>query len=192
MNNLDIGIEQGVEAKDTQRLLLIFDFDGVEADRSRLSSMVGCRSSCTDDYDQAEVTKNKKEHQLPLTDFLVLLLAQRLRQRRESQYVFPSRFKRDAHIVAMKDAVDSIVRSSGCTFVPHDTRRTFISLAARLGIGHHIIKKLVNHTSFRDVTGYVVIHPEHLREPMAQINNRFLTLFGCSISDWQPNETAAS
>ncbi len=140
---------------------------------------------------RAEVSKNKKEHKLPLTDFLVMLLTRRLQQSRGSQYVFPSRFKRDSHIVQLKDAVSSIVKNSGCSFVPHDTRRTFISLAARLAIPHHIIKKLVNHTATKDVTdGYVIIHPEHLREPMAQINNRFLTLFGCNISDWCPEESA--
>ncbi len=140
---------------------------------------------------RAEVSKNKKEHQLPLTDFLAMLLTRRLQQRRDSRYVFPSRFKRDSHIVTLKDAVSSIVKNSGCSFVPHDTRRTFISLAARLAIPHHIIKKLVNHTATKDVTdGYVTSHPEHLREPMAQINNRFLTLFGCSMSDWCQDQSA--
>jgi integrase len=141
---------------------------------------------------RAAISKNKIEHQLPLTDFLTLLLRQRLRQRRDSEYVFASRYRRDSHIVSIKEAVSSIIKNRGCSFVPHDTRRTFISLAARLGVPHHIIKKLVIHTASRDVTdGYVVIHTEHLREPMALINNRFLTLFGFNISDWWTDESAA-
>jgi hypothetical protein len=59
-------------------------------------------------------------------------------------------------------------------------------MAARLGLPHHIIKKLINHIASTDATdGYIVLHVEHLREPMAQVNNRILTLFGCTVSDWQ-------
>jgi integrase len=141
---------------------------------------------------RAEISKNKREHWLPLTDFLIVLLKQRQRCRWDSEYVFPSRIKRLSHIADSKHALRIVVRRSGCLFVLHDLRRGFISQAARLGIPHHIIKKLANHIAARDVTdGYVIIHPEHLREPMALINNRFLTLFGCNISDWWPDESAA-
>ena len=58
-------------------------------------------------------------------------------------------------------------------------------MAAKLGAPHHIIKKLVNHVTSTGATdGYIVLHVEHLRESMAQINNRFLTLVGRTISDW--------
>jgi hypothetical protein len=40
--------------------------------------------------------------------------------------------------------------------------------------------------------GYIVIQVDHLREPMALINNRFLTLFGCDISDWKRGDKVAS
>jgi integrase len=139
---------------------------------------------------RAEVAKNKQEHCLPLTDFLFLLLSHRWENRRtDSEYVFPGR--RGGPIVEPKLAVARVVEKSGCDFVLHDLRRTNISMAAKLGVPHHIIKKLVNHVASTDVTdGYIIIHLDHLREPMTLINNRFLTLFGCNITDWENNNRA--
>ena len=139
---------------------------------------------------RSEVAKNKQEHCLPLADFLFLLLSHRKENRRKDcDYVFPGR--RGGPIVEPKLAVARVVEKSGCDFVLHDLRRTMISMAARLGVPHHIIKKLVNHIASTDVTdGYIVIHLDHLREPMTLINNRFLTLFGCSTNDWEHNNRA--
>jgi integrase len=138
----------------------------------------------------AEVAKNKQEHCLPLTDFLVLLLSNRNENRRvDSDFVFPGR--RGGPLVEPKLAIARVVEKSGCDFVLHDLRRGFITQAAKIAVPHHIIKKLVNHIESRDVTdGYVVIDIEHLREPMALISNRFLTLFGCSTVDWETNNRA--
>jgi integrase len=139
---------------------------------------------------RAEIAKNKQEHCLPLTGFLFLLLIHRRENRRtDSDFVFPGR--RGGPMKEPKLAVNRVVQKSGVDFVLHDLRRTNISMAARLGVPHHIIKKLVNHISSRDVTdGYVVIQHEFLHEPMTLINNRFLTLFGCSITDWKDNNRA--
>jgi len=139
---------------------------------------------------RAEVAKNKQEHCLPLTDFLLLLLSHRKENRRsDSDYVFPGR--RGGPIVEPKLGVARVVEKSGCNFVLHDLRRTYISMAAKLGVPHHIIKKLVNHVASRDVTdGYIIIDLDHLREPMNLINNRFLTLFGCNTTDWEKNNRA--
>ena len=139
---------------------------------------------------RAEIAKNKREHCLPLTDFLFLLLSHRKENRRtDSDYVFPGR--RGGPIVEPKQAVSRVIEKSGCDFVLHDLRRVFITQAAKISIPHHIIKKLVNHIATTDVTdGYIVIDTEHLREPMNLINNRFLTLFGCNLADWEKNNRA--
>jgi integrase len=136
---------------------------------------------------RAEIAKNKREHCLPLPDFLFLLLSHRKENRRaDSNFVFPGR--RGGPIVEPKQAVSRVIEKSGCKFVLHDIRRGFITQAAKLSVPHHIIKKLVNHVATTDVTdGYIVIDVEHLREPMNLINNRFLTLFGCNLSDWEKN-----
>ncbi len=90
-----------------------------------------------------------------------------------------------------KEGVKRVIEKSGCAFVIHDIRRTYITMAAKLSVPHHVIKKLVNHIATADVTdGYIVIQVDQLREPMALINNRFLTLFGCSLADWEKNNRA--
>jgi integrase len=139
---------------------------------------------------RAECSKNKQEHCLPLTDFLIRMLNQR---QRNSAFVFPGRGGR-SHLVDPGHLLQHhVVKNSGCSFVIHDLRRSFITMAAKLGVAHHIIKKLVNHISSSGATeGYIVIQVEHLREPMALINNRFLTLFGCDISDWRQSDNIAS
>ncbi|HEY9684032.1 MAG TPA: integrase family protein [Oculatellaceae cyanobacterium] len=136
---------------------------------------------------RAEIAKNKQEHCIPLTDFLLLLLRHRKENSRsDTAYVFPGR--RGGPLVEPKLGVSKVVERSGCSFVLHDLRRTYISMAAKLGIPHHVIKKLVNHIASSDVTdGYVIIQVDQLREPITQINNRFLTLFGCSLADWEKN-----
>jgi integrase len=130
----------------------------------------------------AVAAKNKQEHCLPLSEFLLTLLQRRTR---DSEFVFPGRGGHN-HIVDPGHVVSNVIKNSGCAFVIHDLRRTFITMAAKLGVAHHIIKKLVNHiTSAGATDGYIVLHVEHLREAMAQITNRFLTLFGCTLTDWK-------
>jgi integrase len=136
----------------------------------------------------AAAAKNKQEHCLPISDFLFIILRQR---KQDTEFVFPGRSNR-GHIIDSGHVISNVVKRSGCTFVIHDLRRTFITMAAKLGVAHHIIKKLVNHiTSTGATDGYIVLHVEHLREAMAQISNRFLTLFGCTISDWRQKEFPA-
>jgi hypothetical protein len=78
-----------------------------------------------------------------------------------------------------------VTAQAACPFTPHALRRTFCSIAARSGIGHHLIRKLVNHTQVLDVAHkYILIGVEGLREPMQQITDRFITLMECSMSDW--------
>jgi integrase len=139
---------------------------------------------------RAEIAKNKREHCLPLTDFLFLLLSHRKENSRtDTNYVFPGR--RGGPLVEPKLGVSRVIQKSGCDFVLHDLRRCLITQAAKLSISHHIIKKLVNHIGATDVTdGYIVTDIEHLREPMGLLNNRFLTLFGCSLADWGNNNRA--
>jgi integrase len=54
-------------------------------------------------------TKNKHQHCLPLTDFLMQLLCQR---KRRGEYVFPSRLK-EGHIVQPRHALAHIVKNCG-------------------------------------------------------------------------------
>ena len=56
-------------------------------------------------------------------------------------------------------------------------RRTFLTMAERLGFSYVILKKLANHSGRNDTTfGYIVVDIERLREPMQRITIEFLLL----------------
>lgn len=99
----------------------------------------------------ARDTKNGKDHTMPLSDLLCELLESR-RLVRVNNYVFPSMTSESGHLVEPKKAVTAISKAAGFKFNPHDLRRTFMSVAAHLGISETLIKRLVNH-SVSDVTG---------------------------------------
>jgi integrase len=131
---------------------------------------------------RAENTKNRNEYSLPMSEFLVSIMRRRKLDPRRSDFVFPGR---EGHLVDPCHCLIQVIEECGCDFVLHDLRRTFITTAAKLGIPHHLIKKLVNHISVADVTdGYVIFQVEHLRAPMAQITEHFLSLFGHDEKQW--------
>lgn len=124
-----------------------------------------------------EVAKNKRLHVIPLSKFLSELFMGR-KEKSSSIYVFPGR-KAEKHIVSNWRINATVVESSGCTFILHDLRRTFVTAAAKLAIPHHQIKKLVNHVGKSDMTdSYIVCDVEDLREPMEKISQRLLKLMG--------------
>lgn len=56
-------------------------------------------------------------------------------------------------------------------------------MAAKLGVPHHYIKKLANHSG-RDLTDtYIHFHPENLRDAMQQITTRFVELMGATVEE---------
>ncbi|MGH7869733.1 MAG: tyrosine-type recombinase/integrase, partial [Candidatus Dormibacteraceae bacterium] len=141
------------------------------------------------DFEQRTLTipasgvKNKREHCLPLTDFLMALLRSRKAQAGESEYVFPGRF--GGHLGPWLGVINRIGDKAGCKFMIHDLRRSFVSMAAKVGVPHHLTKRLVNHIGTRDDTDeYIVISTEHLREPMERIGQRFLELMSADTLLW--------
>jgi integrase len=99
---------------------------------------------------RGDVAKNHRVHQLPLTDFLALLLHDRKRCS-DSRYVFPGR-KRNSHMVDCGHLISKVANDSRCRFTPHDLRRNFLSMAAKLNISHYVIKKLANHVNTQATT----------------------------------------
>jgi len=125
---------------------------------------------------RAEIAKNKKEHRLPMSDFLEALLKKRYLEKDASEFVFPGRGA-CGHIVDSDHVFAGIAEKAGCPFTLHDLRRTFLTLAERLGFSYVILKKLANHSGRNDTTfGYIVVDTERLREPMQKITNEFLLL----------------
>jgi len=124
-------------------------------------------------------TKNGQEHWLPLPDYLCDLLRERRRiNQLSSQYVFPGR-KPGTRLQEPKRVLKKVTESSGVTFMIHDLRRTFITIAESLDIPAFTLKKLVNHSIRNDVTGgYIVTDMERLREPVQRITDYILEQAG--------------
>ena len=71
----------------------------------------------------AEITKNGREHRVPMSDFVHELLIQRYEnQPRNIEYVFPGRGGKK-HIVDSTHVIAQISHRCGCPFVLHDLRR---------------------------------------------------------------------
>lgn len=124
-----------------------------------------------------EETKNSEVHRLPLSDFLVDLLARRAKQA-ASPYVFPGR-NQAGHLKEPRPQLRKITAASGITFTLHDLRRTFVTVAESLDIPAYALKRLVNHKMNNDVTaGYIVTDVERLRGPMQRITDFLLSAGG--------------
>jgi len=70
----------------------------------------------------------------------------------------------------------------GISFMLHDLRRTFITIAESLDISYATLKKLLNHSDGNDVTGgYLQITTDRLREPMEKISTKLMELMGIPV-----------
>jgi integrase len=118
-------------------------------------------------------TKNREDHTLPLSDYLLTLLKQRSKAT-ESNYVFPG-YGPKGHIVFVGKHKDKAINNAGFKFTLHDLRRTFITVAESIDIPAYAVKRLANHKMTNDVTaGYIVTDVERLRKPMQKITDYIL------------------
>lgn len=121
-----------------------------------------------------EITKNKRKHVIPISDYLLTMLTRR-KEDAKNDFVFPGDGK-TGHIVEIKKNVAAVEKSSGLKFTLHDLRRTFITIAESLDISAYAVKRLANHSMSGDVTAthYIVFDIERLRDPMEKINRYIL------------------
>jgi integrase len=125
---------------------------------------------------RSEINKGGQEYRLPLSTYLFDLFARRYAERNGSEYVFPA-YRRKGRYYGCYDTLNKLREQSGCDFIIHDLRRSFLTLAERLDVPHYALKKLAGHSMRDDITaGYLVINVERLREPMQKIADRFLEL----------------
>ncbi len=116
-------------------------------------------------------TKNGKPLVIPMSDFIYNLLVGRKKRTGKSEWLFPSTGA-TGHLVEPKKMVAKVAEKSGVSFMLHDLRRTFITIAESLDISSYAVKQLVNHSVSGDVTaGYVVMNVDRLREPMQKITD---------------------
>ncbi len=118
-------------------------------------------------------TKNHNDHSMPLSDYLVVLLERRRREKNHG-YVFQGKGPK-GHIVNVYKHMDRVKALSDVEFCLHDLRRTFITAADALDLSAYVLKRLVNHSLSNDLTGgYIVSGVERLRRPMQSITNYLL------------------
>ena len=119
-------------------------------------------------------TKSNVPITLPVCKTVLDILNARRQTAGESPWVFQGTGAA-GHIVDASAPIRTIRRDCGVSFSLHTLRRTFITTAERLNISPYTIKRLVNHSTANDVTsGYIVIEPERLREPVNSIEEELL------------------
>ena len=131
-----------------------------------------------------EASKSYREQRLPMSDFVFDLLKQRYDDR-TSECVFPRRYVRNPkkYMSFVGVSHEVVRRESGCQFALHDCRRTFLTIADRLGLPLSVLKMLANHGRRRDVTmSYLVVDIEWLQQPKQQITDRFFELTNAKSS----------
>jgi hypothetical protein len=118
-------------------------------------------------------TKAKREHIIPMSDYLCDLLEKRFIQR-SSEFVFPSTKSKTGYLGCPRQVMKMVAERTGIQFCRHDLRRTFSSIAEYLGIHPVKIKRLLNHSLSGDVTfDYIItaFDDDGLREPMQKITD---------------------
>ena len=119
-------------------------------------------------------TKNKKEHILPLPNYLAAILGRRESYR--GPFVFPGKIE-NRPISEPKRIIVAIRQKCGFHFTLHDLRRTFATMAEEAGVRDYTLKRLLNHSGGRDVTaGYYVPDVDALRDPMDKVCRQILNL----------------
>lgn len=122
-------------------------------------------------------TKNRSNHTLPISDYLVEILAAWL-EGVKGVWVFPGAGPK-GHLVEPKKLVAKVREASGLSFTMQDLRRTFISIAESIDIPAYALKRLLNHKMKNDVTaGYIVTDVERLRAPMQKVTDFVLKAAG--------------
>lgn len=125
-------------------------------------------------------TKNGVTHTLPLTDFLEALVKRRYKDNPKSPYVFPG-LDPNRHLVDVRYHQAKVEEVSGIPFSLHDLRRTFITIAKRLGIDEDFVKGLANHKTGDVTFGYTVMDDEDRRNTMQKITNYIVKEAGLGL-----------
>jgi len=132
-------------------------------------------------------TKNGTNLELPITP-KVFEIFERRQALRENEFVFPSPVKKipikggpvkEDHIKDVRDELAKINEAAGVANIPHDFRRTFLSIADSLDISPYVLKALVNHSEKKasDVTGgYIQIPLERKRKALQMIEDEIMRI----------------
>ncbi len=116
-------------------------------------------------------TKNRENHTLPLSDYLLDMLKARYEKRTGGKVL--------DGFSNFRYAEDRIFKQTGIKLSPHDLRRSFATAAESLDISAYAVKALLNHKQSEDITrGYIQMSPERLMAPMQKITDYFMMTAG--------------
>lgn len=127
-------------------------------------------------------TKNRSDHTMPMGKALVAMMAAR-KEMSVSDVVFSDEAGQVP--ATLRGGYDHVMKLTGIYATPHDLRRTFATVAARMDISEFKLKRLLNHTRASDdenasvsnsdtTSGYIHISTDDLREPMQRIEDYML------------------
>ncbi|MCK6423832.1 MAG: integrase family protein [Burkholderiaceae bacterium] len=150
------------EAEPVRRLLCALALTGCR--REELRDLPAAAWSPAADSFTIGQTKTGRPHTLPVTPALVWALGDSLPEVSES---------------TLRGAYERIGRAIGQEWSPHDLRRGFASIAARLGVDELQIKRLLNHAA-TGVTQrhYVRLGADDVRGALERVQAHLLGLWG--------------
>ncbi|WP_283131450.1 tyrosine-type recombinase/integrase [Enterovibrio norvegicus] len=114
-----------------------------------------------------DLSKNKREHVIPLTETALAVLRQLREANQDSAYIFPHRLNRNEHI-RLDSLSQAVTRYREATpfvssFTPRDIRRTCKTLMGEIGISKSIRDRIQNH-ALNDVSSKHYDRYEYLPE----------------------------
>ncbi|MBF6570426.1 MAG: tyrosine-type recombinase/integrase [Candidatus Binataceae bacterium] len=128
-----------------------------------------------------ERTKSKVKQRLPLVGIALEILHGRS-STRDSEYVFPGRFKDDS-LASHQKQFARIIERSKVDFQARDLRRTLATNLAELGVERMTIKKILNHSEGKDVTAIYERHSydKEKREALLRWERRLKEIVGVVV-----------
>lgn len=131
-------------------------------------------------------TKNKRDHFLPITDFLDALLRTR-RSQSSGEFLFPGRDR--GYINEPRAVLARMRKEMGWHWLIHDLRRTALSAGEKAGVPYLALQLMANHAIKRDSTQrYIILDADYLRPHMEAMNFRLLELMETSKEKWSDDD----
>lgn len=134
--------------------------------------------------------KGKTEVLMPLTEHLVELLERRIAISKlgGSQFVFANLENGGEALNDPRRAFEYVRQEIGCHITLHGLRRSFATYAESIDLSQYVIKRLLNHSMGRDVTGvhYIQRDISRLRKALSKIGNHILVKSKPEVIDLVP------